>query len=210
VSLLDSDYEIPEERAALQHTLERLEAVNADGLLPDYLRVADMHSPSVADVMRAMTEHAREGCTLLCVDYVQQIEGMGADAEEGGARELSRVVGALKRHAKHLGCPLLLMSQFNRGKKVGEEAVMSDMKGSSTIEQASEAIVLLWRASKDEMAPTLGKVAKLKSSARRPRFQLVRNGAGVVTDAAPYEPESGQGSAADRIGELQRRRGGGS
>jgi len=30
----------------------------------------------------------------------------------------------------------------------------------------------------------------------------------VVTDAAPYEPESGQGSAADRIGELQRRRGG--
>lgn len=196
VSLLDSDYESDIERRALSDTLERLERVNGDGLLPDYLRIADMHSPSVADVMRAMSEHVRDGCTLLCVDYVQCIEGMGQDADDGAARELSRIVGALKRHAKHLGVPLMLMSQFNRGKRVGEEAVMSDMKGSSTLEQASEAIVLLWRATADETSPTLGKVAKLKSSARRPRFQLVRNRAGVVIDTTPPE-EKKDGSASD-------------
>lgn len=181
-SLLDSDYETGLERVELQHRLEKLSVADEAGLLEEHVKVADMRTPEVGEVIQAMTDLHRQGCTLLAIDYVQEIEGANKDDE--GARELARVVGALKNHAKRLGVPLLLLSQFNRGKKPGVEPLVSDMKGSSKLEQASEGIVLLWRETADERSGTLGKVAKLKSSAKRPRFELVRNGAGCVEDAS--------------------------
>lgn len=186
-SLLDSDYDTDLQRYDLQHKLEALRTADEAGLLTEHVRVADMRSPSVGDVLQAMSDLHRQGCTLLAVDYVQEIEGANKDDE--GARELARVVGALKNHAKRLGVPLLLLSQFNRGKKPGVEPLVSDMKGSSKLEQASEAIVLLWRETADERSGTLGKVAKLKSSAKRPRFELVRNDAGCVEDARAISPD---------------------
>jgi len=83
---------------------------------------------------------------LVVIDYLQIMDLQ----QQSGEREdqaLGRVTRTLKRLAGELDLCFVLLSQFNRDCKDGERPTLSMLKGSSSIEQDSNSIILMWRES---------------------------------------------------------------
>ena len=60
--------------------------------------------------------------------------------------------------------------------------------------------MLLWKTGDDDEAKTLGKVAKVKWSGRRPRFEIVRHpDTGLIASVETYTPQE-QAPKAQRYG----------
>lgn len=84
------------------------------------------------------------GAHLVIVDYLQIMDLQ----QERGEREdqaIGRVTRTLKRLAGELDLCFLLLSQFSRDSKDGEKPTLSMLKGSSSIEQDSNVVILMWR-----------------------------------------------------------------
>ena len=143
----------------------------------------------VADVLKAIralvTQHH---CNVIYVDYLQAIKirtkGERID------RAFSEVAQDLKSECQSLGVPLVLLSQLKRpdGAKAYAEPTMHDLKETGDLENMSESVTLLWKSSDKEDALQLGKIAKVKNSNKRPRFQLLCKSTGAIEDMAMYEP----------------------
>ncbi len=127
------------------------------------------------DVLSAIRSLVMEhGCQLICVDYLQAI----ALGTEGKRAELvANAAQRLKSECQTLGVALVLGSQLSRPDKTKPfaEPHVNDLKESGDLENMSEVVLLLWKTSDEDDAQTLGKVAKVKWSPRRPRFELVRD-----------------------------------
>lgn len=99
-----------------------------------------------ADDIRAATLacHAERPLHLVAVDYLQIL-----DAPDGSsAKELHEVIDAnalaMKRLAREVDCPVVLLSQFNRtGQNAGREPRIQDLKGSGAIESHADTIIAL-------------------------------------------------------------------
>lgn len=135
-----------------------------------------------ATVLAAMRRCVADGARILVVDYHQQIDRpdmRGASQHE----KYGESAKELKREAGRLGVPLILCSQLSRpADKTGKrkEPNRTTLKGSGDLENVSEFVILLWQETDHTDAPTIGKVAKAKSSSKRPRFTIVRNDAGAI------------------------------
>lgn len=124
------------------------------------------------DVLAAIRSLVANGCDAIIVDYLQAIR-LGTDGKR--AELVSAAAQRIKSECQMLGVPLILGSQLSRPdrSKPFAEPHAGDLKESGDLENMAEVIVLLWKSSDDEDARLLGKLAKVKWSFKRPRFELL-------------------------------------
>lgn len=149
------------------------------------------------DVLRAIrhlvTKHS---CQVIYVDYLQAI----GDPQKTDRRHfIANAAARIKAQCQELGATLVLASQVSRPSKEKPfgEVFTSDLKESGDIENMAEVVMLIWKNGDKDNSVTLGKVAKIKWSAARPRFQIQRSAAGsivgVMQPTAADQPAHGGG-----------------
>lgn len=105
-----------------------------------YFRIDDKGGQTVAEMQaRAKRTSMRMGgLDLIVVDYLHKIE---ADGESDVAQIRNKIRG-MKNMAKKMNCPVIVLSQLNRG-LVGRPE-MKNLLGSSAIEQEGDLIIFLY------------------------------------------------------------------
>ena len=112
------------------------------------IRIDDTPGLTLAQIRsRAQRLQAQtpEGIALVIVDYLQ-IMGV-ADPKAPREQAVSANSGGLKNLAKELECPVIALSQLNRGLELRKDKrpIMSDLRESGAIEQDADSILFLYR-----------------------------------------------------------------
>lgn len=98
-------------------------------------------------VRRVMHETGKKPA-LIVVDYLQLMSG---DGKNYGNRELevSEISRSMKRIAKEFDCPVVQLSQLNRGveNRTNKRPILADLRESGSIEQDSNNVLFLFRES---------------------------------------------------------------
>jgi replicative DNA helicase len=106
-------------------------------------------SPSLSAMeIRARTRRLARQCGqlgLIVIDYLQLMSANRSG--ENRATEISEISRSLKGLAKELNCPLIALSQLNRGleQRPNKRPVMSDLRESGAIEQDADVILFIYR-----------------------------------------------------------------
>ena len=80
---------------------------------------------------------------LIVIDYLQLMGG-GSDNR---VQELSKITRGLKTLAREINCPVMCLSQLNRGveQRTNKRPTLSDLKDSGSIEQDADIVAMLYR-----------------------------------------------------------------
>jgi replicative DNA helicase len=99
----------------------------------------------------------RAGLKMVVIDYLQLMtSGKRVESRQQEVSEFSR---ALKLLAKELQCPVIALSQLNRGpeQRADKKPALSDLRESGSIEQDADMVVLLHReAAYEKDSPRAG------------------------------------------------------
>src|SRR5574343_1959218 len=130
-----------EEWPRLTEAIERLRTVSlhideTPGLTPSELR---------ANSRRLARQCGKLG--LIVVDYLQLMSGSSDSDGDNRATELGEISRGLKMLAKELQCPVIALSQLNRGveQRTDKRPMMSDLRESGAIEQDADIIMFIYR-----------------------------------------------------------------
>ena len=130
-----------EEWPRLTEAIERLRTVSlhideTPGLTPSELR---------ANARRLARQCGKLG--LIVVDYLQLMSGSSSSEGDHRATELGEISRGLKMLAKELQCPVIALSQLNRGveQRTDKRPMMSDLRESGAIEQDADIIMFIYR-----------------------------------------------------------------
>lgn len=94
-------------------------------------------------VSRAKREQLRAPLGLVIIDHLHLVKLGKGDTH----REIQEATGAFKALAKSLGCPVVVLSQLNRGLEArpNKRPQMQDLRESGAIEQDADVILFLYR-----------------------------------------------------------------
>ncbi|MHC4136103.1 MAG: replicative DNA helicase [Planctomycetota bacterium] len=126
-----------EETEAVVAALEELAELDIYFCDRPNLRPADV----LAECRRMKALH---GLDLVIVDYLQLMQGGGAERRE---REVAQLSAGLKRIAGELDLPVLCLSQLNRDveKRKSKRPRLADLRDSGSIEQDADVVLMLYR-----------------------------------------------------------------
>lgn len=104
------------------------------GLTPNEVR---------ARVRRIAREHGNPG--VIMVDYLQLMHVAGS--KDGRTQEISEISRSMKALAKEYDCPVIALSQLNRGveQRPNKRPMNSDLRESGAIEQDADVILFIYR-----------------------------------------------------------------
>jgi replicative DNA helicase len=123
------------------------EAIEKLGKVSLFIDESGSLSPSE---LRARARRQARQCGqlgLIVVDYLQLMSGSSETSEENRATVVGEISRALKSLAKELKCPLIAVSQLNRGveSRNDKRPMMSDLRESGAIEQDADVIMFIYR-----------------------------------------------------------------
>lgn len=108
------------------------------------LTVDDRSSLTVLQLSaKARRVHRRKSVSLIVVDYIQLMAGSGGNRNE----EVNEISRGLKILARDLGCPVIALSQLNRGceNRDNKRPRLSDLRDSGCIEQDADIVIGMYR-----------------------------------------------------------------
>lgn len=96
-----------------------------------------------ARIRRLAREHGDPG--MIMIDYLQLMQIAGNT--EGRTQEISEISRSLKALAKEYSCPVMALSQLNRGveQRPNKRPMNSDLRESGAIEQDADVILFIYR-----------------------------------------------------------------
>jgi len=99
-------------------------------------------SRNIMSRARKLANKAGKKLGLVIVDYLQLLNDTGE-----GTERITKISRALKLAAKSLECPIIVLSQLNRGleSRADKRPLMSDLRESGAIEQDADIIIMLYR-----------------------------------------------------------------
>lgn len=121
---------------------------NAVSIMKDSPLIVDERpSLSIQQVRsRARKLHKKTPLKLIVIDYLQQMVGK-ISKNENREQEISSISRGLKSIAKELGCPVIAITQLNRGpeQRQDKRPKNSDLRDSGQLEQDADLICMVYR-----------------------------------------------------------------
>jgi replicative DNA helicase len=111
------------------------------------LFIDDSSDLSVLDVRakarRLLQQHG--GLGLILIDYLQLMRGDGRT--DNRVEQIGQISRGLKTLARELDCPVVALSQLNRGveQRTDKRPVLSDLRESGSIEQDADLVMFIYR-----------------------------------------------------------------
>jgi replicative DNA helicase len=123
-----------------------MEASNRLAKSPLY--IDDSSDLSVLDVRakaRRLLQQHPDGLGLILIDYLQLMRGDGRT--DNRVEQIGQISRGLKTLARELECPVVALSQLNRGveQRTDKRPVLSDLRESGSIEQDADVVMFIYR-----------------------------------------------------------------
>jgi len=103
------------------------------------------------DLKNKIRAHKKHGIQLVIFDYLQRI-GVGGDSNQNREQELTKISNELKNLCMpgDMNCTNLILSQLSRAVETrggSKRPILSDLRGSGSIEQDADAVLFIYRDS---------------------------------------------------------------
>jgi replicative DNA helicase len=110
--------------------------------------IDDTPNISVSEIsfkIKKLKQKSSRRIGLVFVDYLQLLEDV--EKTENRVQELSRITRSLKKMARELNVPVIVLSQLSRNveTRINKRPMLSDLRESGSIEQDADVVIMLYR-----------------------------------------------------------------